>query len=78
MKTRTTKSPCVVYWGNDLATAMVTAETDQTGRRNIKQEVFEILVASIELQGRGYTTSLKSRILSFSFIESFIGDGGVK
>ena len=40
VKTRTTKSPCVVYWGNDLATAMVTAETDQTGRRNIKQEVF--------------------------------------
>lgn len=42
-KTRTTKSPCAVYWDNDLATAMVTAATAQTGRRNIKQEVFWIL-----------------------------------
>lgn len=38
-KTSTTKSPCAVYWDNDLATATVTAVKDLTGRRNLKQEV---------------------------------------
>lgn len=42
-KTRTTKSPCAVYWDNDLATATVTAAADLTGRRDIKQEVVWIL-----------------------------------